>query len=85
MEVLIFETEVAALWKVSKVDMVEPNYLPIARMYSILLKNLRKLGNLTAACEESLNKLSEKVGGAADREAFSFLLEMLCHERIYLE
>ncbi|KAL5079437.1 hypothetical protein RYX36_007858 [Vicia faba] len=89
----IFEAKVAALCKVDKVDeaieviekdMVEVNCLPNARVYSILLKNLRNVGNSTFVLE-SLNKMSKKVGCTGDKETYSILLEMLCRERRYLE
>ncbi|XP_027924414.1 pentatricopeptide repeat-containing protein At1g05600 [Vigna unguiculata] len=89
----IFEAKVAALCKVTKVneaikvieeDMVKVNCLPTARVYNTLLKSLYNVGNSTAVLE-SLNKMSNKVGNAGDRDTYSMLLEMLCGERRYVE
>ncbi|CAJ1952140.1 unnamed protein product [Sphenostylis stenocarpa] len=89
----IFEAKVAALCKVSKVDeaikvieedMVKVNCLPTARVYNTLLNNLCNVGNSTAVLN-SLNKMSNKVGHAGDRDTYGILLKMLCAERRYLE
>ncbi|MED6152029.1 hypothetical protein PIB30_088042 [Stylosanthes scabra] len=89
----IFEAKVAALSKVSKVDeaikaieedMVEANCLPTARVYTTLLKSLHDLGFVTAVLV-SLNKMSKTAGFNADKETYCIMLEMLCHERRYLE
>ncbi|AES76104.2 PPR containing plant-like protein [Medicago truncatula] len=89
----IFEAKVAALCKVGKVDeaikvieedMVEVNCLPNARVYTILLKNIRSVGNSTSVLE-SLNKMSKKVNCMADKETYCILLEMLCREGKYLQ